>query len=205
MIAKKKQKNYISKTEVSLPGFSLIEAIVVVGLISILAVLVSTFLSKSLSIYRIKRQSVDLEEKAAVVMRDFEKETRAASQIQTAEADELFYYRYFDLTSPSPSKVHYFMDGNQFKIGITSPVGVEPNITYPSQNEVIKLIVGNVTNTGSIFHYYTDSGQELTGTIDPAAVKMVELNISLDMDPNSPPAPITESTKVNLRNMKTNL
>jgi len=186
-------------------GFTLVEIVIALGLFSILAAMLSTFLSKSLWSYRIKKQDSELQEKAAHVMREFEQMTRAGNKVILAEANELKFYRFFDLASVSPTQVRYFKEGNEFKIGITEPVGTEPDVTYPQSGERIDLIVGDVTNLDSIFKYYDGNGVELPLPMDTTKIRMVELEITLDQNPNVPPEAVTEVTKVTLRNMKDNL
>jgi len=186
-------------------GFSLVELVVVIGLVSILSLVVMTMLTRGFSAYRIKKQSVELEEKAAAVMREFEQTTRAATEIETATDNTIAFYRFYDLTSPSPDRVRYFMENTTFKVGITHPYGVEPDITYPAENETIEMIIENVTNPELIFTFYDSAGAEIETITDISSVKMIGLTISLDKDPNNPPNPITETTKVMLRNMKNNL
>lgn len=186
-------------------GFTLIEMVTAIALFSMLALILSAFLSQSIKSYRIKRQSVDLQEKSAHVMREFEQTARAASAVVNASETEFKFYRFFDLTSPYPKQVRYFLDGNKFKIGETDPVGTAPNITYPSQNEVITLIIEDVVNTDVLFKYYNGAGDVLSDPINKVSVRMVELTISLDQNPGAPPEPIVESTKIELRNMKDNL
>lgn len=186
-------------------GFTLIEMVTAIALFSMLALILSAFLSQSIKSYRIKRQSVDLQEKSAHVMREFEQTARAASTVVNASETEFRFYRFFDLTSPYPKQVRYFLDGNKFKIGETDPVGTAPNITYPSQNEVITLIIEDVVNTDVLFKYYNGADDALSDPVNKVSVRMVELTISLDQNPGAPPEPIVESTKVELRNMKDNL
>lgn len=187
-------------------AFSLVEMVVVVALVSMITVVVTAFLSESVKTYRLKRQSVELEEKAAQVMRKFEITTRAASEITKADDNELIFLRYFDLTSVSPpTQVRYFIDGNQFKIGLTQPSGIEPNIIYPPENETIDLLINDVVNADLIFKYFDGSNAELGLPINITNLKMISLSISLDKNGDLPPAPIIETTKVSLRNMKDNL
>ena len=186
-------------------GFTLIEMTVVIALVSILTVIVSVFLSQSIKSYRLKSQSADLQDKAAHVMREFEQTARAASGVVTTSETEFKFYRFFDLTSTYPTQVRYFLDGNKFKIGVTDPVGTAPNITYPAGNEKITLIIENVVNLDVLFKYYDGNGELLTDPVDPINTKMVELTISLDQNPGVPPDAISETTKINLRNMKDNL
>lgn len=186
-------------------AFSLAEMVIVIAIASVLSLVVMTMLTRGFATYRIKKQSVELEEKAAAVMREFERTTRAATEIESAGDNTIAFYRFYDLTSPSPDKVRYFMDGTTFKVGVTHPAGTEPNITYPSENEEIQLIIENVTNADLLFSYYNSAGEPITNLGDYASIRVIGLSISLDRDPNNPPNPITETTKVMLRNMKDNL
>jgi len=200
---KLKSKNYQLTSKK--PGFTLIEMVTVIALFSMLTLIMSAFLSQSIKSYRIKRQSVDLQEKSAHVMREFEQTARAASTVINASETEFKFYRFFDLTSPYPKQVRYFLDGDKFKIGETDPVGVAPNIIYPSQNEIITLIIEDVVNTDVLFKYYNGASVIISDPVDETNVRMVELTISLDQNPNAPPEPIVETTKIELRNMKDNL
>jgi prepilin-type N-terminal cleavage/methylation domain-containing protein len=186
-------------------GFTLIELVVVTGLISGIAFVVSVFLVTSLKTYRLNSQSSQLENNTASVMREFEFSTRAATQVLTAQKDELKFYRFYDLTSISPKQIRYFVDGNVFKVGVTEPVGTPPSVTYPADNEKIDLLVEDVTNPSSIFNYFDGSGTELIEPVNTANIKMVGITISLDKDVNLPPEAITQETKVTLRNLKNNL
>lgn len=186
-------------------GFTIIEMIVVISLISIITLLVVSMLVTSLKTYRTKKQVVDAQEKVAAVMREFEQTTRAADELISVGQNELSFYRFYDLTSVSPTKVRYFIDGNQFKVGLTQPEGIPPSITYPSSGEKIDLIIPDVINSAEIFNYYNGNGDILTGTIDSTNVKMIRLTISLDKNGDLPPGPTTETTEVMLRNMKNNL
>lgn len=186
-------------------AFTLIEMTVVIALISMITVVVSVFLSQSIKSYRLKRQSVDLQEKTAHVMREFEQTVRAASTVITASETEFKFYRFFDLTSTYPIQVRYFLDDDKFKIGLTDPSGIAPNITYPDGEERIALIIEDVVNTDVLFKYYNGVGTLLLDPANSVNVRMVELTISLDQNPGAPPEPVTELTKVHLRNMKDNL
>jgi hypothetical protein len=157
-----------------------------------------------LKTYRIKNQSVKLEENAATVMREFERSARAASKIITASDNEFTFYRYFDLTSPEPTQVRYFMVGGSFRVGLTPPHGVQPNITYPATDETIDLLIEDVRNT-DLFQYFDGNSNQLSSPIDISEVRMANLKITLDKDPDKVPEAITETTSVSFRNLKDNL
>ena len=184
-------------------GISLIEMIVVIGLLSIITLIISRFLVRGFLSYRVSKEGIESEERAAKVMRDFEFSVRAATTLATASADELDFYRFYDLNSPSPKKIRYFMDGTTFKVGITEPTGTPPNVIYPSTNEKIDYLIENVKDLS--LSYFDDSGNALPMPVNLSSATMIGLSISIDQNPNSSPVPITQSTKVNLRNLKKNL
>ena len=62
-----------------------------------------------------------------------------------------------------------------------------------------------MTNGDAILKYYNGNNVEVTDYNNIPAVTMVWITIEIDSDPNKPPAKITATTKVNLRNMKKNL
>lgn len=194
-------KKYYKKTG----GFSLVEMLVALAIFSTISIILATFLSQSLKSYRIKKEESEEQEKTSHIMREFEKMTRAGTRVLTADENELKFYRYFDLSSASPTQIRYFIDGNQFKIGETEPVGIEPNITYPQSAETIHLIVDDVENPNMIFSYFDGDRNVLNIPIDTTKIRLIKLTISLDQDPNKPPSAVTDTTEVSLRNLKDNL
>lgn len=104
-----------------------------------------------------------------------------------------------------PTQIRYYIEGNQFIIGQTEPVGTEPNITYPPSAEKIHLIVEDVENPNMIFEYYDGQKNILSAPVDTTKIRLIKLTISLDQDVNKPPVAVTETTEVSLRNLKDNL
>ncbi len=185
-------------------GFTLIEIIISLAIVSVLALMTTALVTTSLKNYRIKYQSVILEEKASAVMRDFEQNIRAANLIESASDNEIVYYRFYNASDVSATKVRYFKEGDQFKVGVTDPEGSKPNITYPDSSEKIRLVVGDVVNHNPIFVYYDGSGNSVDGQYDIPNIMMIGITIELDKD-SAPPNKVIQSTAVNLRNMKKNL
>ena len=187
-------------------GFSLMEMIVVIGLVSVLSLLLSLIISRGFNSYRFSRESIEAQDEIALAMRDFEKKTRGATEIIMAGQYDLTFYVYLgDETCPAPSYVHYFLSGDELQRGIISPVQTGPDITYPPENEVNKTIAKFIVVTLPIFDYYDDSSQIMQFPIYIDSIKMIRITISSDEDINKPPLPITETTTVNLRNLKKNL
>ena len=181
----------------------MIEMIVVLAILSIISLILSRFLVHGFATYQLSREGIDSEEKVARVMRDFEFSLRSTTGLTIASDKELSFYRLYDLTSSSPKKIRYFMDGNVFKVGVTEPVGTAPNISYPAAGEKIDYLIENVTDLE--LKYFDDNNMEMALPVNLPAVRMVGLSISVDRDPNREPLPVGQSTKVSLRNLKKNL
>jgi hypothetical protein len=174
-----------------------------VGLVSVIVLIFSQFFSSNLKSYRVGHNLVSSQEKAAAVMREFEYSTRALYEITEASASALTFTRYFDLSSSDPKQVRFFLDGTTFKAGVTEPVRVGETVSYPAENESIELLIENVVDFQ--MSYLDASGEAVTDLTTYGPIKMVGLQIAIDNKVGVTPEPIRESTKVNLRNKKTNL
>lgn len=185
-----------------LKGISLIEMIIVITLVSALSLVLSRFLVQGFSSYQNSKQGIELEQDAARVMRDFEYSARALTEIGTATDTEFTFLRYYDLDSVSPKQVRYFLDSVVFKSGITEPFGISPNVGYPENNEQIHYLIENVEHIK--FQYFDDNNVELDLPINLSMVRMVQLTLELK-NSGGRSSSTTQTTKVNLRNLKKNL
>ncbi len=81
------------------------------------------------------------------------------------------------------------------------------NIATQSSSTILTDVV-NSTST-SIFQYfdqnYTGTSSPLTVPINIPSVRLIQINLTLDVDPTKSPLPRTYTTQVSLRNLKTNL
>ena len=186
-----------------LKAVSLIEMIVVVALLSSLSLIMSRFLIQGFSNYKNGKQGIDLEQDGARVMRDFEYSARALTDIKIATETEFSFLRYYDLTSVSPNQIRYFLDNTVFQSGITSPFGTPPNAAYPVNNEQIHYLIENVEHAS--FKYYDDNNVELSAPINIPSIRMVQLTLTLKISGSNHASSTTQTTKVNLRNLKKNL
>lgn len=105
-------------------------------------------------------------------------------------------------------QIRYFLDGTTLKKGVTEPSG-SPSVYNPI-DEVLSNSIKNIANGNSpIFEFYDSSyngqGGALTYPIDLLEIRLVKTTITVDQNPNQPPAPITITTQVSMRNLKDNL
>lgn len=203
--------NYIKQKNT---GFTLIEIIVAVGVFALMIGLVGAYQSDVFSLNRVIQQGLNNQSEAKKIIRPFINEVRSASPsslgtypIKTATPNEFIFYS--DLDSDGlKEEVRYYLDEGVFKKGVIAPSG-NP-LVYDEQDEDVIQIVHDVINTG-IFQYFdsTYTGNEemgeLTGTISPSDVRLVKIELTIDSNPDMPPAATTVSTQVSIRNLKDNL
>lgn len=104
-------------------------------------------------------------------------------------------------------KIRYFLSGTEIKRGSIKPAGSP--LSYNSADEKISTMVRYVSNS-SIFSYYDENYDGTTSALSSPVsiplIRLVKITITIDnRDPNRPPAPVTFSTQVSLRNLKDNL
>lgn len=103
-------------------------------------------------------------------------------------------------------RVRYFLNGSLLQKGVTIPTGSP--LGYDLATEKVSTVMSYVTNS-NIFDYYDTNYDGTTAAlsfpINVASVRLIKINLVVDQDPNKPPAPVTFSTQVSLRNLKDNL
>jgi type II secretory pathway pseudopilin PulG len=187
-------------------AFTLVEMTVVILILGVIGIVVATMIVRSFQSYRFSQDTIDMQEESAKAMRDFEKIARGSTQVITSDPDNYEFYTYLlNDIQPAPSKVRYFVQNGTFEKGITEPVGPGPIFTYPEENENIMPLSKYVINSTAMFKYFNDAGNQIAAPVPKDAVRMVEFTITVDKDTGKKPEAITEKTKVNLRNLKTNL
>lgn len=193
-------------------GFTLIETLLVVA-IFVLIVGVLTLFSRNVWIYNtfISAGLVNADT-GRQVLKTMTSEIRTASVANTgayviSAAETSSFSFYSDIDSDGlKEKIRYFLIGVSLQKGTIKPTG-NP-LTYNPANEKISTLASNITNT-SIFSYYDKfydgTTAPLSFPVGVSDVRLIKITIVLDQDPNRPPAPMTLSTQVSIRNLKDNL
>ena len=190
----------------SMAGYSLLELLVVMVIIGAIALPLSTYLIKGLGTYNFVQiqsdTSLELETLADRVTRVL----RGATSIDTASPNTLIVYGYFSPQDTTIKKIRYFISGTNLNIGVTPPSGTAPNYTFPSANEVVSTSRVDLSmGSNPLFTYYDDAENLLTGSFTPGQVKEIGIFVSANPNTKQVRVPISISTKVTLRNLKTNL
>ncbi|MFA7243940.1 MAG: type II secretion system protein [Patescibacteria group bacterium] len=187
-------------------AFTLVEMTFVILLLGVIGIVVATMIVRGFQSYRYGQEAISSQEEAAKAMRDFEKNARGSTQVIASTADTYEFYAYLlGDEQPAPSKVRYFSENGEFKKGIIEPTGPGPVFNYPPEEENVSMIIKNVTNGSDLFRYFNDTSSQISDPVPTDAVRMVQFQIMVDKDPNKSPDAVTTITRVNLRNLKTNL
>lgn len=193
-------------------GFTLIEIVVVLGIIGIIGTIVYQFVVSGNEIFIQSRDQALAQDTLRKVTDSIAKELRKAQNADNGaylleDGDKQFIIFYSDIDNDGQQeRVRYFINGIDFQKGVIEPTGIP--VQYPQENENITTVVSNIRNS-AIFSYfdenYTGSEDPLPDPLDVSKVRLVHIKFDADIDPNQPPASITIETSVMIRNLKTNL
>lgn len=195
-------------------GMTIIELVLASTLMILLSGIVSIMVAKS---FLINRYSLEQGLNTTVIqnsLRTFSEYLREARQsdnggylIESGDDFEIVFYADVDnnLNPQVIERVHYFLDGDQLKMGISRPSGFP--LAYPSYDEEVKIIGGGIINSPSqpIFHYYDRSyagqGTGLATPIQPSEVSLIKIDLFVNTDPDNIPENFRMETFVRPRNI----
>jgi len=196
-------------------GFTLLEIIIALAIFTSAVVIFGNFSADIFLYNRIYSAQLEAENDLRSILSPFPSEVRSAAPsdrgdypILLASEKEFVFYTDVDFNG-SRERVRYFIEGTTFKKGILESTG-NPEVYDPS-NEMIIDVVRNVVNDNSSFTYYgaeyngESSAISLVQPVLPNLVRLIDITVAVDADPNQPPKEVSTSTKVSVRNLKDNL
>lgn len=181
------------------------EMIVTVALVGVIGLIVASLYTSGNKQYRLGMKRINLNEQAALAVRDFEKISRGTTSIISATSNNLVFYSYLKGDNhPAPSKISYYLENKKLYRSSIAPTIQENTFIYPDSDKEIKKIAENVV-TLNLFKYYNDANNELEFPIQNDVVRMIKMSIEIDDDINTSPESAEQSTAIQLRNLKNNL
>jgi prepilin-type N-terminal cleavage/methylation domain-containing protein len=196
-------------------GFTLVEVLVAIAIFIVVMISVSFFEANIFIYNRSISGSYTTAQDAQVLLRTMNRELRTMTAsndgsyalVQAGTSSVTFFS---DLKSDgSKERVRYYLYKGALYKGVIQPTGSPA--TYPLSAEASTTLVSNVKNSAStpVFEYFNGSYDGTTAAlaqpVNVGAVRLIKINISLDIDPNRSPVPQMYSTQVSLRNLKDNL
>lgn len=133
-----------------------------------------------------------------------------AYPIESADNFDFVFYANVDGDSAT-ERVHYFLENNLIKRGVSNPAGTPPS--YPAGDETVTTIAESVVNSAAqpIFRYFNtnypadQTNNPLAVPVSPVAdIRLVKVDAYVNIDPFRAPNNIRLETFVMLRNLKNN-
>lgn len=186
-------------------GFSLMELMVTITILVLMSTAFMVLFASGWKTYKYNREMIGSAEQAAIGIRAFEKTARGATNITEATNNLLTFLAYQKGDSrPAPSKISFYLTDTNFYKSVIPPTPSGSTYVYQDVDKVVTLVTDHISDQ-NMFSYYNEAGTLLT--IPPAkeAIKMIGFSITIDLDPAQTPNGILQSTRVELRNLKTNL
>jgi prepilin-type N-terminal cleavage/methylation domain-containing protein len=196
-------------------GFTLIETLVSLVIFSLIVVAMGAFMRDVFFFNNVLQTGLTNVSEARKVLRPFTNEVRKAQPsdkgafaIDTAGTSTFAFYSDIDADG-SREKIRYFLDGTDFKKGITEPSG-DP-VLYDEADEDIVNVIQNITGTSTIFSYYdsnyygsTTASSALPQPVTTSDVRLVRIDLMVDANPGRAPSLLTITTQATIRNLKDN-
>jgi len=187
-------------------GFTLLEVLMAAALTGLIAIPLAFFTIKGLSGYQFLQSesntSIDLDtlsEQMAQVI-------RGTTSVVTASANSLTVYAYFDPDNTVVDEVNYYVSGTNLDVAVTPASGTAPSYTFPVANQVIYTLYSNlVMGSNPMFTYYDDGNNLLASGFTTSQVNQIGIYVSANPQASYETVPIKVTTRVTLRNFKTNL
>ena len=203
-----------TKAYVEAHGITIVEFVVAVAIVSIVGLAAFVFQRDIFSLHRVASETLIAEQGARRAFRMLTAELRSASPsssgsypLVTADATTLTFYSDID-NDGLKERVRYFLSGTKFQKGMIRPTGT-PSV-YNLGSEVVATVVSDVANAATpVFEYfdenYAGTSTPLSQPVNILKVRLVKATIVIDHDSSRPPAPLTVTTQVSIRNLKGNL
>lgn len=189
------------------PGFTLIELLVVMSISMLLGGIVTDFYVQ-MNVKNQRVQAASLAQRDLSLATDkFNRILRSATIIISASETSLTVRGYPNPSDEVPSQISIFINGSKVSYSVIAPTGTAPNYTYNQANAKTYTLLPNVTNSIALplFKCYNNTNTLLPFPVTIASVTEVEFLPSAKDADNILSTPIAVSTRVQLRNFKTNL
>ncbi len=196
-------------------GFTILELLVTLGIFSLLTLAVSWILVTSFRSNRIIWDQLSGQNDARRVLQQVVDSVRRAETssigsfpIEQASSTQLVFYANIN-DDAFRERVRFWLTTTTLFRGITSPTGTP--LAYVTSSEQILPVAVNVVNNAHgvpLFSYYGESyegnGSPLTNPVAVTDVRVIRVQLNIDINPALSPVPLYAESVVQVRNLKTN-
>lgn len=199
-------------------GFTLIELLIVIALIGIIILAVTKFELDTIAFNENLNGSLTAEQEAENALKTMTKEIKSmqpsvqgAYSLVSASSTAISFY--FDANEDGiPDQITYYLSTSSSVMLMRQDISATGSpLIYTPSTAVYSQLAHYVVNASStpLFTFY-DSNYPSTTTplsspINVQQVRLVKVNIVIDTDPKKSPNPMTYTTQVSIRGLKSNL
>ncbi len=196
-------------------GFTLIEALFAIGIFSLLVLSMTWILVTGLRDQRIVWDQLSGQNEVRRVLQNVVDDVRRAEPssagayaVAAASSTEFRFYANIN-DDAYRERVRFWVANENLYKGIIRPTGSPA--TYNSASETVTILAHNVKNETlgiPLFSYYDEAyagtQSALTDPIVTTDIRLVQIRLTIDVNPDSSPVPISAETFVQIRNLKLN-
>lgn len=187
-------------------GYSLVELLVVITLTTLIAVPLVVFSYKGLTSYEFLQAQSNTSTELSGLSQRMAKVIRGSTNILDAQANTLTLYGYFSPADTEVKKIRYFISGTNLNIGVTRPDSASQPYTYNNNPEVITTTrIDLAMQSNPMFTYYDETGAQLPNGFANSQIKEIGIYVAANPRTKQLGVPVALSTRITLRNFKTNL
>jgi prepilin-type N-terminal cleavage/methylation domain-containing protein len=189
-------------------GFTLIEVIISIGILSGIILVLSIFSFDIFDFGIFLGENVIAQQEIQLTMRNMVAEMRGMSQsvngaypVESASQNAIVFFSDRDGDGLA-ERIRYYLDGSTLNRGVIKPTG-NP-LTY-SVEESITEAVHNIYSAGNIFSYYdlnySGTQAELSFPVNIPAIRLVKINLTVDPNPGDISSRVNFTNSINVRNL----
>ena len=187
-------------------AFSLIEMVVTAGLLTVVGLVMTTYLSNSFQIYRRGQVSSAVHGESSSLTSRISNALRGTFKVEATLGAAATVLTYLAPTDTVPTKLTIQHSGTSIQYITIVGVLSGDSYIYDPASATTRTITTHQSSSSStpLFRYYNESNTLLTDPVSVTAVHLIEVTTTI-ISPEDANQSATASTKVELRNLKTNL
>lgn len=194
-------------------GLGFVEMIVAIGILSLMAIGVATYFGKIWPLQQFALDSAKAQLAASQSVtslvgffRNMRQSDSGEYALRAVSDTGVTFFADQD-GDVGVERIRIFLNGTTLRMGIINPVGNPA--TYPTNQESIQDFLFDVRNglgsyPSKIFHYYDDGNSELTGSFSIGEVRMIGIDLYVDINPSSSPEATHIESFASIRNLTEN-
>lgn len=194
-------------------GMTLVEAVVAVGLFTVLSLAITTSMA---SLYEYNAYTIEQANEIDNARRGITQWSRDAKELTTAEdgtyaiaviePHRFGYYSDTDLDD-TVEYIEYILATTTLTKYTYNPTGTPASydLTSPDSEQILSEYVQNINQGTSTFFYFDDTGNALSSTSPIIDVRLIRMQLIVNIDPNRSPGEFMLRSSIAPRNVKDNL